>query len=133
MSTKFNKKRSGKLTNLSSILHKILEKQDNPLSDQFLRCKLWYHWKEIMGEAIAQKTLPVGYDNGVLYVWTQNSTWMHHLLFMREDMIHAINSKLGKKFVRMIRLTLDRHEVPNVNDKEWQQQIDSFVKEFEND
>jgi predicted nucleic acid-binding Zn ribbon protein len=119
-------KRNGNLTNASSILQKVLERDRNPLSDQFLRWKLWYNWKEIVGEAISKKCLPVGYKEGVLWVWVQNSVWMHHLLFLREDITHSINTKIGRHFIKMIRFTLDRHEVPDLENAEWQKAIDQF-------
>lgn len=131
MSSKFTKKRKSSLTNASSILHRLLEKENHPLSDQFLRWKLWYNWKEIVGESISQKCLPVGYKEGALWVWTQNSSWMHHLLFMREDMIHAINSKLGKNFVRYLRFTLDKHEVPELENEQWQNQLNQIIDPLE--
>lgn len=126
-SFKGQKKRRSTLTNVSSILHGLLEKNNHPLSDQFLRWKLWYNWKEIVGDSICQKCLPVGYKDGVLLVWAQNSTWMHHLLFMREDMIHAINSKIGKKFVTYLRFTLDKHEVPELENQDWQNQLNQII------
>jgi predicted nucleic acid-binding Zn ribbon protein len=122
-----NNKRNSSLTNVSSILQKILERDRNPLSDQFLRWKLWYNWQDIVGEAISKKCLPVGYSDGVLWVWVKNSVWMHHLLFMREDIAHAINSRIGRHFIKMIRFTLDRHEVPDLENSEWQKMIDEVL------
>lgn len=119
-------KRKGTLTEVSSILQTLLEKSRNPLSDQFLRWKLWYNWKDIVGEAISKKCLPAGYRDGVLWVWVKNSVWMHHLLFLREDITDAINKKIGRHFVKMIRFTLDRHEVPDLDNKDWQAMIDQF-------
>jgi predicted nucleic acid-binding Zn ribbon protein len=120
-------KRFGSLTNASSILQSLLEKNHNPLSDQFLRWKLWYNWKEIVGESISKKCLPVGYNDGVLWVWVTNSAWMHHLLFLREDITHAINKKIGRHFVKYLRFTLDRHEVPDLESTEWQEMIDNSL------
>jgi predicted nucleic acid-binding Zn ribbon protein len=121
-----NNKRRSTLTNVSSILQTILEKDRNPLSDQFLRWKLWYNWKDIVGESISQKCFPVGYNDGVLWVWVKNSAWMHHMLFLREDITHTINTKIGRHFIKMIRFTLDKHEVPELENKEWKEMIDQI-------
>jgi predicted nucleic acid-binding Zn ribbon protein len=119
-------KRKGSLTNVSSILQTVLEQDRNPLSDQFLRWKLWYNWKDIVGDAISKKCLPVGYNDGVLWVWVKNSVWMHHLLFLREDITHAINKKVGRHFVKMIRFTLDRREVPDADAGDWKEMVDQL-------
>ncbi len=104
-------KREGRPQPASEVLQTLLENSKSPLSDQFIRWKLWARWEEIVGKTIAEQTLPVGYQRGSLLVWVKNSTWMQQMVFMREPMIRTINSKLNRQFVHFIRFTLDRREV----------------------
>lgn len=83
-----------------------------PLSGPFLRWKLWMKWPEVVGETIAKSCEPVGYSRGCLYLWVRNSSWMQQMVFMREDIREIINRKMGADFVRVLRFTLDRREVP---------------------
>ncbi len=77
---------------------------------------------------MARCCLPVGYDKGTLFIWVKNSAWMHHLQFMKDSIQEKVNEHLGKPFVKRIRLTLDRQEVPSASDPEWQKFIDNILK-----
>lgn len=106
------KKRKGKLTEGMAVLQSLLEGANNPLSEQFLRWKMWMQWPHYVGASVAQNSMPVGYEKGRLYVWVKSSAWMHHMIFLKETMKDSINNKLGRVFVREIIFTLDRHAVP---------------------
>lgn len=125
---KKRKRSGGKLNSGSSIIQKLFEGKESPLSEQFIRWKIWYSWVQYVGPSMAQNCLPVSYDKGVLYIWVKNSTWMHHLLFLRESLQEKVNTHLGKHFVKRIQLTLDRKDVPNAADPEWQKFIDNIIK-----
>jgi hypothetical protein len=128
MDFKPKKKSNGKLNSGSAIIQSLFENKSSPLSEQFIRWKIWYSWSDYVGVTMANCCLPVGYDRGTLFVWVKNSTWMHHLQFLKETLQEQINSKLGKPFVKRIRLTLNRNEVPNASDPEWQKFIDNILK-----
>lgn len=128
MEYKSRRKGSGKLSSGSSIIQSLFESKQSPLSEQFVRWKIWYSWADYVGDSMANCCLPVGYEKGTLYIWVKNSNWMHHLHFMRESLQEKINSRLEKPFVKRIRLTLDRNEVPNASDPEWQGFIDNIIR-----
>ncbi len=96
----------------SEVLQSLFENGKSPLSGQFLRWKLWARWPEIAGPTLAGVAEPVGYQRGVLWVWVKSSSWMQQLIFMREEIRDTIHKKMGVEFVKMIRFTLDRREVP---------------------
>lgn len=125
------KKRDGKLIDSSTVLQRLFENGKSPLSAQFLRWKLWGRWKDFVGPAIAQQTDPVGYLDGTLYVWVSNATWMQHLTFIRSEMKTNINAKLGRSFVHEIRFTLDRRQVPRVDETDLQETISKLANESE--
>jgi len=106
------KKRSSQLTQSLDVLQSLLVKGKDPLSLQFLRWKIWKKWDEFVGPSIAAVSEPVGYRNGVLYIWVKNASWMQQLVFMREPMKNKINSLLEFQYVREVHLTLDRKSVP---------------------
>lgn len=100
------------LTLGSEALQALLENGKSPLSQQFLRWKLWRKWSEFVGSSIGENSEPVGYVRGNLYVWVKNSSWMQQIVFMKDHMRDTINKKLGFQFVKNIHLTLDRRNVP---------------------
>lgn len=96
----------------SEALHSLFENGKSPLSQQFLRWKLWKTWGEIVGPTISNYSEPVGYMRGTLYLWVKNSAWMQQLVFMREPIKDKVNKKMGFSFVKSISLTLDKKAVP---------------------
>lgn len=105
-----NKKR--KLTLGSEVLQSLFENGKSPLSEQFMRWKLWAKWEEVVGPTIAKNAEPVGFQRGVLYVWVRNSSWMQQMIFLKDQIRNTINEKFENNFVRYIKFTLDRREVP---------------------
>jgi len=96
----------------SEVLQRLFESGKSPLSEQFLRWKLWARWSEFVGPTIAQNTEPVGLNRGVLYLWVKSSSWMQQLTFMKDPIRDTLNKKLGQPLIKNIRFTLDRREVP---------------------
>lgn len=96
----------------SDALHSLFENGKSPLSQQFLRWKMWRRWSEYVGPTAAEHSEPVGYVRGNLYVWVKNSSWMQQMVFLREPLKDSINKKLGFEFVKNIHLTLDKKSVP---------------------
>lgn len=97
----------------SEVLQRLFESGNSPLSEQFLRWKLWARWSYFVGPTIAQNTEPVGLNRGVLYLWVRSSAWMQQLTFMKDPIQDTLNKKLGRPLIKNIRFTLDRREVPS--------------------
>jgi len=113
----------------SEVLQKLFESGNSPLSEQFMRWKLWARWSDFVGPTVAQNTEPVGFYRGTLYLRVSNSSWMQQLSFMKEHIQAKVNQKLGQNFVKNIRYTLDRREVPNGNQEEFKNVIQKIVPE----
>jgi Dna[CI] antecedent, DciA len=103
------------------------EKEGGPVSEQFMRWKLWLNWKDIVGPTTAEYTEPVAYHNGVLWLWVKNSTWMQQMTFMSETIKNTVNQKYKKDFVREIRYTLDRKNIPKEN-SDFKANVKKFIK-----
>lgn len=96
----------------SQVLQTLFENGKSPLSEHFLRWKLWSRWKELMGESIAENSEPVGYHQKKLYVYVKNSSVMHHMYFLKHNMVKKIAKDFHPKFVKEIIFTLDKKSVP---------------------
>src|SRR6187431_2503453 len=53
------------------------------------------HWEKIVGDKIAQKSLPDGLHRGVLWVRVDNAAWMHELSFLRAEIARKANEVVG--------------------------------------
>jgi len=106
------KPKKGKLTLGSEVLQRLFENGKSPLSEQFMRWKLWAKWEEVVGPTIAKNAEPVGFQRGVLFVWVRNSAWMQQMIFLKDQIRDTINQKFENNFVKHIKFTLDRRDVP---------------------
>jgi hypothetical protein len=52
-------------------------------------------WREIVGPSLSDRTWPDGLDRGILWVRVKNSSWLHQLSFLREDLVRRLNRELG--------------------------------------
>lgn len=98
-----------------------------------MRWKLWAKWEEVVGPTISKNAEPVGFQRGILYVWVRNSSWMQQMIFMRDPIRETINQKFENNFVKVIKFTLDRREVPSSDQSEFKQMIQKIAPENDND
>lgn len=111
MSDKKNS-RKGNLNQATDVLEKVLLNNKSPLSDQFMRWKLWRKWPEVVGPTISAQSMPVGFVNGMLYVWVKNAVWMNEMLFLAAPIRDKVNTFVERNWVQQVRFTLNQHEVP---------------------
>lgn len=97
----------------SEVLQRLFENGKNPLSEQFIRWKIWARWEEFVGPTIGKNSEPVGFYRGVLYLWVPTSPWMQQMTFLRMQIKDTVNRKLGRIYVKDVRLTMDRKSVPS--------------------
>jgi predicted nucleic acid-binding Zn ribbon protein len=128
-----NKKPKGKLSVGSEVLQRLFENGKSPLSEQFMRWKLWAKWEEVVGPTIAKNAEPVGFQRGTLYVWVRNSTWMQQMIFMKDPMRETINKKFENNFVKYIKFTLDRRDVPASDQQGFREMIHKIAPESDDD
>lgn len=111
----------------AEVLQSLFEGHTGPVSNQFLRWKLWLNWSEVVGPTIAEICEPISYHHGTLWLWTKNSVQMQHLTFMLEGIKQAVNSKYKAGFVKEIRLTLDRKNIPALTDQNFTKNVKKWV------
>ncbi len=122
------KKKSGSdLQSVSLVLQSLLANGKSPLSDHFLRWKLWRLWPEVVGPEMAKYAEPVGFRNGELYLWVESSARMQDMRFIIGEIKDKLNQWGGREWIHFIRLTLDRKSVPGR--EEMDPQSSDFLKE----
>jgi predicted nucleic acid-binding Zn ribbon protein len=113
MSEKFKKKsQAAHLSPVANVLQSLFQSSKSPLSQQFIRWRLWNEWENVVGCEIAQHSMPVGYLDGALYVWVKSAARMQEMQFVVRPLMQKINQFAGSAYVRSIRFTLDRKAVP---------------------
>jgi len=57
-------------------------------------------WEEAVKDPIARNTRPVAFKENILCIHVTSSSWMHHLQFLKPELIAGINQALGKELIR---------------------------------
>ncbi|OQW50244.1 MAG: hypothetical protein A4S09_00170 [Proteobacteria bacterium SG_bin7] len=120
---KFRKRST--LTSASDILQGLLHNSKTPLSDQFLRWKLWQQWVDVVDAEMARQTRPVGFDRGTLLIWVEHSVYIQQLNFVTKELTEKVNKYVGRDWVKRIRFTLDRKVV--LSEEEQRKQLDRLL------
>ncbi|MFA4016703.1 MAG: hypothetical protein RUDDFDWM_001814 [Candidatus Fervidibacterota bacterium] len=60
-------------------------------------------WREVVGTKVARMIKPYHFEHGILYVYTESSTWAQEISLMKSDLIWRLNRKLGSNIVSDIR------------------------------
>jgi predicted nucleic acid-binding Zn ribbon protein len=81
------------LTNLSSLISQIRDRQSWQNQNRFLN--ILECWREIVGEAVAKQSQPVGIYRRVLQVAVPGSVWSQALSFERRQILVKLNQKLN--------------------------------------
>jgi hypothetical protein len=115
-SKKPKSKKDGVLVAASSVLQTLLANSKSPLSDQFVRWKLWRYWDEIVGVNIARVSVPVEVSGGKLLIWVKSSGQMQDMYYVSDAIMEKVNKFLGKKQITSVRYTLEESKVPSRED-----------------
>lgn len=87
---------------------------DYSLAGEVRRHRVVIDWREIMGPRIAARTWPSPVqEDGVLWIRVSNSSWLHQLSFLRDELLARINERYGDPpVVSEIRLHIGRRRDP---------------------
>lgn len=81
------------------------------LTDGIKAHRIKAEWPGIVGKRLAARTWPGTLSEGVLPVRVSNSSWLHQLSFLREELLEQVNQWFGSpSFVREIRFHLGRRD-----------------------
>ena len=74
-------------------------------------------WREIVGDQLADRTFPDGLERGVLWVRVKNSSWLHQLSFVKDDLLAKLAQELGDPpLVRELRFHIGPREKIGADD-----------------
>ncbi len=76
------------------------------------RHAIWSCWEEIVGPEVASKTRPEFFSGKCLFITVEHSSWMHQLNFLKDQIIHNINRKLGFEAASEIHLRIGTLHCP---------------------
>lgn len=112
----------------TEVLQGLFEDGKSPLSEQFLRWKMWARWEEIVGSTMSKSTEPVGLQRGVLIIWVPHSTVMQQMMFLKENILLAVRKAFPQMNVKDVKFTLDRKGMSTREDEKTQAR--DFVKQM---
>ncbi|WP_428267173.1 DciA family protein [Haliangium sp.] len=79
------------------------------LGEDIRRYRVFTDWTEIVGPRLAARTWPTPIRDGVLRIRVANSSWLHQLSFMQDQLLEQINRHLGEPaLVTELRMFLGR-------------------------
>lgn len=96
----------------TELLQGLFESGKNPLSEQFIRWKMWSRWEEIVGPTLAKSTEPVGWQWNTLLIWVPHSTVMQQMLFLKQNILQAVQKAYPQLAIKDVKFTLDRKQTP---------------------
>jgi len=117
-----------KFKSSTELLQKLFENGKSPLSEQFIRWKMWSRWDEVVGATIAKSTEPVGLQWKTLIIWVPHSTVMQQMLFLKSNILLAVQKAYPQLQIQDIRFTLDRKQTPKSGEEKDKAQ--SFLQKF---
>jgi predicted nucleic acid-binding Zn ribbon protein len=85
---------------IGSVIDKILHSQIPRTGAEITR--IGQMWDKIVGEIIAENTRPAALKEKTLLVHVNSSPWLHHLHFLKEDIVRKVNDALSNELIEDI-------------------------------
>ena len=101
-------RKKANLTSAVDVLQALLQNSKSQLGDGFVRWRLEQNWNEVVGDTLAQQSLPVAYEHKILYLWVRHPAWQQQLRFFTDAIKDKVNTYLGRNYVEQVRFTLNR-------------------------
>jgi predicted nucleic acid-binding Zn ribbon protein len=112
----------------TEVLQKLFEGGNSPLSQQFIRWKMWSKWDQVVGPTLAKQTEPVGLQRSTLWIWVPHSTILHQMTFLKDNILLAVQKAYPQLKVTEVRFTLDRKQTPQGQDP--RDKAQAFIKKM---
>lgn len=114
------RKKRPQLQSASDVLQKLFKQSATPISNEYKRWNLIHNWALIVGDALAERTFPVKYGRGTLYIWCSSSAGVQHYYFISESLKKKVNDHLGSQWVSKVVWTQNKGFLQSVGEKERQ-------------
>ena len=89
---------------ISGILSGLLQ-SFRPETEQGM-LRIWGVWDRIVGKDIAGNARPAAFKGSVLLVHVTSSSWLHHLRFLKKELVTRLNDDLGQPLVSDIKFKI---------------------------
>lgn len=86
---------------IANILDKTLRKL--PAAKKIKGQMIIDAWPEAVGEKISQKSRALSVENGILFVWVNDSVWAQHLSLQSRKIINQLHRLTGTRLLKDVR------------------------------
>lgn len=121
------KKKRPKLESAADVLQKLFkdggarkDPASNSVANEYKRWSLIQNWPTVVGQALAERTFPVKYFKGTLYIWCSSASGIQHYYFISNNVMEKVNQHLGAAWVTKVVWTQNKGFLESVGDKERQ-------------
>ncbi len=94
-------RKSEDATHIGGILSGLLQRYRPETEQGMLR--VWRVWDRLLGEDIARNARPAAFKGSLLLVHVTSSAWLHHLQFLKKEIVKRLNDDLGQPLVSDIK------------------------------
>ncbi len=97
-------KKQNKVVHIGTILPGLLKSCRRKPDTELV--KIWDVWDDIAGSMIAENARPAAFKGDLILVHVESPAWIHHLQFLKPELIQKINKTLGKPLVKDIKFKI---------------------------
>ena len=65
------------------------------VAESLARARVFQEWEDRVGQEVARRARPVGFDGGTLFVEVESASWLSELRMMKRQLIQRVNA--GRK------------------------------------
>ncbi len=98
------KKGKAQFEHIGNIIDNILKTYRQESDEELIQA--WRVWDDVVGDIIAKNAKPAAFKGRVLLIHVSSSTWIHHLQFLKAEMIGRLNNALGKELVEDLKFKI---------------------------
>ena len=95
-----DKKKTKALVHIGAILPNLIRTCRKESDTELTR--IWDLWEGIVGGMVAENARPAAFKGKRVLVHVESPVWIHHLQFIKAELIEKINDALGKSLVEEI-------------------------------
>jgi predicted nucleic acid-binding Zn ribbon protein len=97
-------RKSSGAAHIGGVLDGLL-KQFRPEAEHGM-LRIWRVWDRVVGGDIARNARPAAFKGSILLVHVTSSTWLHHLQYLKKDLLVRLNEDLGQTIVGDIKFKI---------------------------
>jgi len=97
-------KKAGGAAHIGGVLTELLKHLRPDVEKGMLR--IWRVWDRVVGADIARNARPAAFKGSILLVHVTSSTWLHHLQYLKGDLVARLNDDLGQAAVSDIKFKI---------------------------